>query len=1116
MYKATEAEVREGPTHAVTARAEIDETVGLRLHPNLELAEREADAGQGGRGAWEHPEKEKSQLPPALRGISASPAPPEMKDAREEAIEAREDRLQRMYTAEFEPLSESQQRVIVVESLAMLAHRKWGVPGSVAEEAARRLFMPDHLGVYRLSRWREGDAAGVEWGAFVSYLASASEQRGEAGVLSDRGCEGESLSEDGREDPGRPGWWVRATTRARGMWRAVTNRPPSQPTARSASDPDRHGRSEKASQAVWGRLARMTGHAFRLQWLFWRRRDTWTKGGLHRRFIGLTPNLWSRCGRGARLATPSEFSGQAGAVEGCLAWYELYVAAFRRLKGSAAVVDLCCGGGGQSQGVKRMGALPLGIDKEERHSYRDCFGEGTFTRADVLDSEVITKAVEGAKNLVGVMAGPSCKGSSTASFAGVPSREPVIIDELRDKIRAAGVAYAIEQPLGSSKWMKEPVLLRGAMFGLRVDRPRLFETSFDMHVDECLMMGARELRPRTCIGSLDRYKACDEYGRWKERDCCEGNILAVQGSGASRAKAARWADAMDMDLGSMTPDEVSQAIPPAYSQYVFGQMAMQEMARQFGCPVITYDEVVADPSRRHELMEWVRGAGAAGSAPVRFETRARSAGPPDTGTSTPTAQVEAARAAPGASKRQAKPGASGWSLEEADFRELEYSIHGDFDASVLDEGAPDWLGALRNASCWRGGVSEAGLKGQNTYVQCGVPRLKKILPILVAALAHRGTRLTVVAPASADSRWATQLEGAGLALVCFPAVGGMGVRKFGGGSLRLEEPIAFWAGGRRASAVRGREFDYEAIRPYLDPMDSGASKPDGAAKEALAFAPYPVPAFEAWEAAGAPADVVSMFQHGVRLGVDEEGVSGEVGQYPWPDPLAYRQCVVECDRALWVGAMEPVPDSEVARIEAGGRIHPWTIVNQGGGKWRACHDYSKITNGLMAPGRFRLPSPWDVAKVLKPGSYLAKYDLRDGFWSVPVHADDRHNLCIRHPSSGRLLWASRLPFGFNRSPEFFCRVTESVAEIVRKRGAGMGFHVFCFVDDFCIVGDDLEATQRGCEILEATLSELELQWAPHKRRGPCRALDFWGASSRTSQVTEALVYQRPGWLTPER
>ena len=162
-------------------------------------------------------------------------------------------------------------------------------------------------------------------------------------------------------------------------------------------------------------------------------------------------------------------------------------------------------------------------------------------------------------------------------------------------------------------------------------------------------------------------------------------------------------------------------------------------------------------------------------------------------------------------------------------------------------------------------------------------------------------------------------------------------------------------------------------------------------------------------------------------------MSGEVGQYPWPDPLAYRQCVVECDRALWVGAMEPVPDSEVACVEAGGRIHPWTIVNQGGGKWRACHDYSRITNGLVAPGRFRLPSPWDVAKVLKPGSYLAKYDLRDGFWSVPVHADDRHNLCIRHPSSGRLLWVSLFTITLSRLTALHRNIAGRLVSRTRSR-----------------------------------------------------------------------------------
>ena len=78
-----------------------------------------------------------------------------------------------------------------------------------------------------------------------------------------------------------------------------------------------------------------------------------------------------------------------------------------------------------------------------------------------------------------------------------------------------------------------------------------------------------------------------------------------------------------------------------------------------------------------------------------------------------------------------------------------------------------------------------------------------------------------------------------------------------------------------------------------------------------------------------------------------EGAVGSVDQYPWPDDRSRLQCEAECDRALWVGAMELVPASMVEEVERTGRIHPWTIVDQGGGKWRACHDYSHLTNTLV-------------------------------------------------------------------------------------------------------------------------------------------------------------------------
>jgi hypothetical protein len=141
-----------------------------------------------------------------------------------------------------------------------------------------------------------------------------------------------------------------------------------------------------------------------------------------------------------------------------------------------------------------------------------------------------------------------------------------------------------------------------------------------------------------------------------------------------------------------------------------------------------------------------------------------------------------------------------------------------------------------------------------------------------------------------------------------------------------------------------------------------------------------------------------------------------------------------------------------------------------------------------------LPEVWDVAKVVKPDSHFAKYDIRDGFWHCPVAEGSRHRLVLRHPGNGRLVWSTRLPFGFVESPRLFCGVTEAVAQAVRSRAAkaGLGIHVFVFVDDYLIVGDTEELTRQGSAWLEEELGRRGLEWAPHKHRGPCRCIEFLG------------------------
>ena len=187
-----------------------------------------------------------------------------------------------------------------------------------------------------------------------------------------------------------------------------------------------------------------------------------------------------------------------------------------------------------------------------------------------------------------------------------------------------------------------------------------------------------------------------------------------------------------------------------------------------------------------------------------------------------------------------------------------------------------------------------------------------------------------------------------------------------------------------------------------------------------------------------------------------------------------------------------MPEGEVDELLTDCIVHPWLVIQQGSDKWRACQDYKNGTNLFNGALPFNLPSVWSVKRVIKRGSFMAKYDVRDGFWHVPVKPSARRRLLVRHPTNGRLMRAARLPFGYNRSPEHFCMVTQEMADEFHRRYPKIGAHVFVFVDDFIVIGDDEAACSRACAALEELLAEFGIQWAPHKRRGPTQCIEFLG------------------------
>jgi hypothetical protein len=142
-----------------------------------------------------------------------------------------------------------------------------------------------------------------------------------------------------------------------------------------------------------------------------------------------------------------------------------------------------------------------------------------------------------------IWASPPCQRYSMyARNMGTAHNHPDLVVPVRARLEASGVPFIIENVPGAP--LRADVILCGSMFGLAVRRHRLFECSF--------LVG---LAPAACDHSRP---AIPVYGhgtpQWYRMRC--GNI------GLAEKRAAMG------DIDWMNRDELSQAIPPAYSEWL--------------------------------------------------------------------------------------------------------------------------------------------------------------------------------------------------------------------------------------------------------------------------------------------------------------------------------------------------------------------------------------------------------------------------------------------------------------------------------------------------------------------------------------------------------------------
>lgn len=207
------------------------------------------------------------------------------------------------------------------------------------------------------------------------------------------------------------------------------------------------------------------------------------------------------------------------------------------------LLDLYCGAGGAAYGYMLSGFHVTGVDIKPQPRY-----PFTFVQADALEY----LAAHGHEFDV-IHASPECQGySAVARMPWVHTRQQ-LIPYVRVALEATSKPYVIENVPGSQKHLRPSVILCGLSFGLHVLRHRHFETSHLLFgPPEC--PGHRGIR----IGE-NGYVCVAGHG-----DSGRGRIPRDHRNKAS------WQHAMSIDW--MTMEEMAQAIPPAYTEWIGRQL----------------------------------------------------------------------------------------------------------------------------------------------------------------------------------------------------------------------------------------------------------------------------------------------------------------------------------------------------------------------------------------------------------------------------------------------------------------------------------------------------------------------------------------------------------------
>lgn len=257
------------------------------------------------------------------------------------------------------------------------------------------------------------------------------------------------------------------------------------------------------------------------------------------------------------------------------------------MQGKPLLLDLFCCGGGASVGYHRAGFYVIGVDLANRAgSYPFHFVQMDAIRFVKLFGHLFDA----------VVGSPPCqsssaltKGTNKANGWGKGTDEanggwinliPATREEFA-RLNKLGIPTVIENVAGSD--LRRDLTLCGTMFGLKVFRHRYFElggfTAPAIEHERGPVVNGRRQRH---VGTLKGWN----HGKSNPH----GEYYQVYGNGGQKGSIAEWQAAMGIPWLSER-NELAEAIPPAYSEYIGSYLLPVAKAHRMGVKARTLGTV---------------------------------------------------------------------------------------------------------------------------------------------------------------------------------------------------------------------------------------------------------------------------------------------------------------------------------------------------------------------------------------------------------------------------------------------------------------------------------------------------------------------------------------------